>query len=78
MAKMEALEVLEELSIPSADYGLLLSQFQEHAEALKARQSPAGGWNNVLTNPNVFLETSCGAMYLTGFIKGIENSEDLH
>ena len=71
MAKMEALVVLEELGIPSADYGLLLAYFQKHAESLVATQSPAeGGWSNILTNPKTFLETSCGAMFLTAFVKG--------
>ena len=70
---MEALEVLEDLGIPTADYGLLLSHFQEHAQSLKEMQSAAaedGGWSNILTNPDTFLETSCGAMFLTGFVKG--------
>lgn len=68
---MEALAALEELGIPTADYGLLLERFQEHAESLRQRQDQTeGGWNNILTNPDTFLETSCGAMFLTGFIKG--------
>lgn len=49
----------------------LLILFQTHSAGILAQQGPSGMWHQVLNDRQSFPETSCTAMFLYGFSRGL-------
>ena len=69
MGKADTLLTLADMGIPDSLFSDLLSIFKSHCLALKAVQSSSGGWHNVVTSSETFVETSGTAMIVYAFIK---------
>ncbi len=51
----------------------LLSFFRELCSGILALQDDEGMWHQVLTHPDAYPETSCTAMFIYGFSRGVQN-----
>ncbi len=69
---LESMEKFPEM-LESQTYLQLLANFKKHASTLSKLQSVDGRWHNILNQNETFLETSCSAMNLYSFIKGLKN-----
>jgi rhamnogalacturonyl hydrolase YesR len=45
--------------------------FAEHAAGLARWQDPAGGWHQLLDQPETWIETSCTGMFVYGLARGV-------
>ena len=70
VAITEVLAAGEELGLETAE---LLAMYRRHATGLLAVQGAGGGWSNILTNNQTFVETSSTAMFLTGLSRGLRH-----
>lgn len=68
MAKTELLRAMPSNHPKRAE---VLEIFQRHSAGLLAVQSQDGRWNQVLDDPNTYLETSATAMFVRAFAAGI-------
>jgi unsaturated rhamnogalacturonyl hydrolase len=74
MAKTDTLLTLLEMGLEKDPiFSALVLLYQNHCKALKEIQSSNGGWHNVVTSEEAFVETSGTAMYLFSFVKGVEH-----
>jgi hypothetical protein len=69
MGKADTLLTLADMGFQDSTFEDLLSIFKSHCLALKAVQSSGGGWHNVVTSSDTFVETSGTAMNIYAFIK---------
>jgi len=66
-------ELLAVLPEDHTHRGELLSFFRELCEGILALQDEEGFWHQVLTHRDSYPETSCTAMFIYGFSKGLMN-----
>ncbi|MDR6553179.1 glycoside hydrolase family 88 protein [Paenibacillus qinlingensis] len=64
-------ELLEVLPSTHARRGELVAFFQEFSEGLLSLQGNNGLWHQVLTDPDSYEETSCTAMFIYAFCRGL-------
>lgn len=75
IAVAEIMSALEDLSLQAIHYETfvnLMDIYRAHVTALLSVQTADGRWPNILTNNETYLETSSTAMFLVGFLRGIE------
>jgi rhamnogalacturonyl hydrolase YesR len=65
-------EVLTMLPHDHPLYAKIAERMKNFAEGLAALQSPDGMWHQVLTDTSSYEETSCTAMFIIGFSKGMK------
>ena len=74
MAKTDTLLTLLEMGLENDPiFSTLVLLFQNQCKALKKIQSENGGWHNVLTSEETFVETSGTSMFLYSFVKGVQH-----
>lgn len=64
-------ELLEVLPLAHARRGDLVAFFQEFCDGLLSLQGGNGLWHQVLTHPDSYEETSCTAMFVYAFCRGL-------
>lgn len=73
-------ELLSALPAEHADREELLGMFRTLCAAILGHQSREGLWRQVIDEPDAYLETSCTAMFIYAFARGVRNGwlEDFH
>jgi len=66
-------DVLENIPEDYKGREKLLELFRAFAQGLAENQDKSGLWHQVLTREDSYLETSCSAMFIIGFCRGIKN-----
>ncbi len=67
-------ELLEVLPEDHKNRAELLAFFRELCAGILALQDEEGFWHQVLTHPDSYPETSCTAMFVFGFSRGVRNN----
>ena len=73
MGKTDTLLAMADLGIDPGDpdFQELVGIFREQCRALKVLQTSGGGWRNVVTSNDAFVETSATSMILYSVINGV-------
>ena len=73
MGKTDTLLTMADLGIDPGDpvFQDLVQIFQDQCRSLKALQTSGGGWRNVVTSNDAFVETSATSMILYSVVNGV-------
>jgi rhamnogalacturonyl hydrolase YesR len=66
-------ELLEVLPADHPRYPELLDFFRDHCSGILPLQDDEGMWRQVLNHPDAYPETSCTAMFIYAFSRGVRN-----
>lgn len=66
-------ELLAVLPKEHSGYDFIVEFFQELCEGIISYQDENGMWHQVIDEPSTFVESSCTAMFVTSFCRGIIN-----
>lgn len=64
-------ELLAALPASHPRHAAVLDAFRRHAAGLQRCQSAAGGWHQLLDDPQSWIETSCTGMFVYGLARGV-------
>lgn len=64
-------ELFEHLPADYDGLGEVISLFKELSQSIRELQDENGMWHQVLTDPETYAETSCGAMFILAISRGI-------